>query len=147
MIYGFTGHRPPKLGGYGKEAQQKLYNFAHHTLRQKLKLCDPSVGYIGDEAIVGMAQGWDLQIATACRVLDVPYTAAVPYPGQELVWPSQETRALYRSLLETAERIVYVSSSTHGNALRALQLRNQYIVDHSEKIIALWDEIEGWWYV
>lgn len=143
MTYGFTGHRPPKLGGYGKEAQQKLYNFAHHTLQQKLKLCDPSVGYIEDEAIVGMAQGWDMAVASACSILNVPYIAAIPYPGQELVWPDEYTRVLYRSLLGTAKRVIYVSNSTGGNAARALQLRNQWIVDHSEKIIALWDEVES----
>lgn len=147
MIYGFTGHRPLRLGGYGKEAQQKLYNFAHHILRQNLKLCDPSVGYVGDEAIIGMAQGWDMAVASACVTLDIPYTAAVPYPGQELVWPDEDTRNLYRSLLGAAQRVVYVSQSTGGYAAKALQLRNQWIVDHSEKLIALWDEDEvgGTW--
>lgn len=139
MIYGFTGHRPPKLGGYGKEVQQKLYSFAHHTLRQNLKLYDPSVGYTGDSAIIGMAQGWDIAVAQACCVLDVSYIAAVPYPGQELAWPDQETRNLYGELLYNAEQVVYISESTGGNAAWALQLRNQWIVDHSNKLIALWD--------
>ena len=140
MIYGFTGHRPPKLGGYGKEAQQKLYNFAHHTIRKHLDICL-------DKTIVGMAQGWDMSVAQACFILNVPYIAAVPYPGQELVWPALETRNLYRELLHSAERVVYVSESTGGNAARALQLRNQWIVDHSDKLIALWDgyKIGGTW--
>lgn len=148
MTYGFTGHRPPRLGGYGKEARQKLYNFAHHILRQNLKLCDPSVGYIGDEAIVGMAQGWDMAAAQACYVLEVPYIAAVPFPGQEEVWPDPEVRSLYQTLLENAQRVVYthnthVRSTRMGEVAKILQLRNQWIVDRSDKIIALYDTIPG----
>jgi uncharacterized phage-like protein YoqJ len=145
MTYGFTGHRPPRLGGYGKEARQKLYNFAHKVVRIYL---DPEYGYsIGQNntAIVGMAQGWDMAVASACVTLDVPYTAAVPFPGQELVWPDPEIRALYKSLVESAAHVVYVSSSIAAaeNVSAALQFRNQYIVDHSDKVIALWDGIKG----
>ena len=136
MIYGFTGHRPPKLGGYGKEAQQKLYNFAHHTIRKHLDICL-------DKTIVGMAQGWDMSVAQACFILNVPYIAAVPYPRQEARWPDPDTRKLYRDLLDTAERVVYVSQGeepmTTRRASTLLQFRNQYIVDHSDKLIALWD--------
>lgn len=143
MIYGFTGHRPPNLGGYSKEAKQKLYNFAHQTVRVHL---DPEYGYRhgqDNKAIVGMAQGWDMSVASACYTLNVPYIAAVPYPGQELVWPDEDTKTLYRCLLESAEKVVYVSSSTGGNATAALHKRNQYIVDNCERLIALWDGTRG----
>ena len=136
MTYGFTGHRPPKLGGYGKEAQQNLYNFAYQILYKHFDVCL-------DKAIIGMAQGWDLTIAQACFLLNIPYIAVVPFPGQELVWPDEKVRSLYRSILDTAQQVVYVSQSTGGNVARALQLRNQWIVDHSEKLIALWDGIES----
>ena len=117
------------------EAQQKLYNFAYQVLEQNL--------HPGDEAIVGMAQGWDMAVASACVVLTAPFTAAVPYPGQEIVWPDLETRVHYHTLLGKAQRVIYVSESTGGNASRALQLRNQWIVDHSQKLISLWDEVES----
>ena len=135
MIYGFTGHRPPKLGGYDKASQQKVYDFAYQTVFTHLDS--------GDTAIIGMAQGWDMAVAGTCVALDIKYTAAVPYPGQELVWPDPETRAHYRELLRNANRIVHINQSTGGNAARALQLRNQWIVDHSEKLIALWDGEEA----
>ena len=48
-----------------------------------------------------------MAVAQACYVLDVPYTAAIPYPGQELVWPDLETRVLYRSLLTKADTVDY----------------------------------------
>ena len=135
MIYGFTGHRPARLGGYAREAQQKVYDLAYQMIEHHF---NP-----GDEAIIGMAQGWDMAVASACVVLTVPFTAAVPYPGQELVWPNEETRGHYQTLLRDAKQVVYVSQSTGGNAPRALQLRNQWIVDHSQKLIALWDEVES----
>lgn len=143
MTYGFTGHRPPKLGGYGKDATQKLYNFAHKVVRIHL---DTEYGYShgqNNTAIIGMAQGWDMAVASVCVGLEIKYTAAVPYPGQELVWPDPDTRAWYKEILRQAERTVLVNQSTGGNAARALQLRNQWIVDHSEKIIALWDGEES----
>lgn len=138
MIYGFTGHRPPKLGGYGKEAQQKLYNFANRTVMRWFDPFKP-----GEQVIVGMAQGWDMAVAQVCAVRNFRYTAAVPYPGQELVWPNLDTRTIYKSLLQSAERVVYINESTGGNAARALQLRNQWIVDHSDKLVALWDSVES----
>ncbi len=136
MIYGFTGHRPPSLGGYSKEAQQKLSDFACQVIR-KLTTTDDDI-----YAIIGMAQGWDTAVAIACTAYTVPYTAAVPFPGQELVWP-QEARSLYTSLLENASRVVFihptrVSSCRAGEVSKILQLRNQYIVDHSSKMIALY---------
>jgi uncharacterized phage-like protein YoqJ len=136
MTYGFTGHRPPKLGWYSKEDQQKFYKFAYHIIKNNLDICL-------DKTIIGMAQGWDMAAAQACFIFDVPYIAAVPYPGQELVWPDEYTRALYRSLLGTAQQVVYVSQYTMGNAVKALQLHNQWIVDHSEKLIVLWDKVES----
>ncbi len=145
MIYGFTGHRPPKLGGYSKDAQQKLYNFAHKVVRIYLHAELHVKGYpikSDDSAIIGMAQGWDMAVASACVALTVPFVAAVPFPGQELVWP-QEARSLYTSLLENASRVVFthptrVSSCRAGEVSKILQLRNQYIVDHSSKMIALY---------
>ena len=149
MIYGFTGHRPPKLGGYGKDVQQKLYNFAHQVLYERLSDQDytNSQDTSGNTAIVGMAQGWDMAVAQACHALVIPYIAAVPYPGQESLWPDPEVRKLYHDLLDTAERVVYVSQGeepmTTRRASTLLQFRNQYIVDHSDKLIALWDGSRG----
>lgn len=143
MIYGFTGHRPDKLGGYSREAKQKLYNFAHQVVRVHL---DPEYTYShgqNNSAIIGMAQGWDMTVAQACYALGVPYTAAVPYYGQESIWPDEDTKTLYRCLLESAEKVIYVSETTGGNASAALQLRNRWIVDHSERMIALWNGQRG----
>lgn len=148
MTYGFTGHRPPRLGGYGKEARQKLYNFAHKVVRIHLNTELHVKGNpikTPDKAIVGMAQGWDMAVAQACEVLGVPFIAAVPFPGQESVWPDPEVRALYQSLLGAAERVVYihtvqVSYARMGEVAKLLQLRNQWMVDHSDKMIALYEQ-------
>lgn len=143
MIYGFTGHRPPRLGGYGKAAQQKLYDFAYKTVRTYLTHNeDDGQGYATNlSAIVGMAQGWDMAVAMACKNLTVPYIAAIPFPGQEEIWPDPEVRSLYTSLVESAAERVYVSNQRPAiyEVPRLLQLRNQYIVDHSDKMIALYD--------
>lgn len=146
MIYGFTGHRPPKLGGYGRDTQQKLYTFAHKIVRLHLHAELHVRGYPINPlntAIIGMAQGWDMAVAQACLALHIPYTAAIPYPGQENVWPDKSIRDLYKSLIEDAAHRIYVSPTPGPHPAVALQLRNQWIVDHSDRLIALWDEEEA----
>jgi len=132
MIYGVTGHRPDKTGGYGRDSEQLLYNFAHYTLTSTL-LPD-------DTIITGMAQGWDQAIALACHSLDIPFTAAIPFPNQDALWPRQ-ARDDYRNLLKYATSAVIISQG--GFSTDKMQLRNQWIVDHSSGILALHDGSRG----
>jgi hypothetical protein len=80
-----TGHRPEKLGGYSDEARHRLEQFAVTYLRY----------YAPDLFISGMAQGWDQACAYACTVLSIPWTAAIPFAGQESMWPDAAQKRLY----------------------------------------------------
>ena len=76
MIIAGTGHRPDKLGGYGLSQHTRLRAFA----KSELKRSNPN------RVISGMAAGWDLALADAAFILDIPFTAAVPFEGHDAMW-------------------------------------------------------------
>jgi uncharacterized phage-like protein YoqJ len=121
-----TGHRPDKLGGYSTEAQNIVLSTAYHALDAH----KPTL------LITGMAQGWDMMLACAALENQIPYLAAVPFKGQELRW-SKKDQKLYNHLLKHANKVVYVSESYKGPWI--MQKRNEWMVDHSDIILALWD--------
>lgn len=126
-IVSVTGHRPDKLGGYEITARRAVGAFAAEQLLQLAP----------DRVITGMALGWDQAVAAACIILDIPFVAAVPFEGQERRWP-QESRERYHRLLSHADERVVVCDD-FVPAVKALQKRNEWMVDRAEEVIALWD--------
>lgn len=130
MKYSATGHRPDKLGGYTNTAHVKLVDLAYKFLNEDRP----------DEIISGMALGWDTAWAEAALYLNIPVIAAVPFHGQEKMWPKR-SQLIYKKLLSNCSDVVYVCDK--GYAPWKMQIRNEYMVDHSNKVIALWDGSEG----
>lgn len=130
MIIAGTGHRPNKLGGYGQAATFRLYNTAVGVLED----LQPT------KVISGMALGWDQALALAALNNEVPYIAAVPFMGQESVWPAQ-SQEQFRHLIKHAEELVVVCTGAYAGW--KMQKRNQWMVDHCDKVIALWDGTAG----
>jgi uncharacterized phage-like protein YoqJ len=97
------------------------------------------------EGITGMALGADQIFAEVCLELGISFVAAIPFRGQENRWPSS-SQDTYRSLLGRAKTIVIVDelpkyqSESFG---AKMALRNVWMVDESEKAIAVWDGSEG----
>lgn len=132
MIIAATGHRPDKLGGYGRDVETKLKALALRYLRARM----PSV----TAGISGMATGWDTAWALALLELKIPLIAAVPFVGQEKVWPvaAQER---YRRILRRATRVEVICVG--GFMPGKLQVRNEWMVDHCDRVAALWDGKKG----
>lgn len=130
MKYAATGHRPEKLGGYDEHAFAKLFYFAKDTLT----LIQPTT------MISGMAQGWDQAIAAAAIELNIKVIAAIPCVGQEKLWPEKAQR-FYHALLAKIPEQVFVSKKPFTK--RCMQVRNIWMVDNCEKVLALWDETPG----
>lgn len=130
MIICGTGHRPNKLGGYGEHAKAKLRLLAATYLS----------GLRPDRVITGMALGWDTAIAEAALLLQIPYAAAVPFKGQECAWPEPSQRT-FHFLLQHASEVVIVCDG--GYAAWKMQKRNQWMVDHSDRVCALFDGSPG----
>lgn len=130
MIICGTGHRPNKLGGYGNSAAENVYL----TARKALLQLKPA------KVISGMAMGWDMALAEAAVDLGIPFCAAIPFGGQESRW-FPETVKRYHELVGKAETVEYVSDP--GYAAWKMQVRNEWMVNHCDLVLALWDGSTG----
>jgi uncharacterized phage-like protein YoqJ len=120
MIYAGTGHRLKVIGYKNKD---KLYRYAVSILP----------GYKPTKIISGMAIGWDQALAHAAVENGIPFIAAVPFIGQEHIWP-QEAKDTYHALLKQAEEVVIVCEG--GFAPYKFHIRDQWM---SDAMIALWN--------
>jgi uncharacterized phage-like protein YoqJ len=93
-----------------------------------------------EKCLSGMALGTDQYFASVCLKLRIPLVACIPFEGQEMAWPevSQKT---YRLLRKLASEEVIVSDG--GYAAYKMQIRNEWMVDHCDKLIAVWDGSKG----
>ena len=130
MIVAVTGHRPQKLGGYSTGVNMKLLDLAQQALKR----------HNIEKVLTGMAQGWDQAIATSCAVLNIPFVACIPFTGQDEMWTADGKR-LYQFLMEKASEVKLVSNGSYSPT--KMQKRNEYMVDNSEFLIALWNGTPG----
>lgn len=126
MILAVTGHRPPKLGGYSRDVEEQLLGTAMKCLKQ-LK---------PDHVITGMALGWDQAIARAAVNLNITFTAAIPFRGQESKWP-QQSKSAYHDLIIKAGHVFVVSTGKYSPAV--MMARNHWMVDKANCVLSLWD--------
>ncbi len=132
VIVAFTGHRPDKLGNW--DPGHPVIDRIRKALRDELAREWPH------EAICGMALGFDTWAAETCVEMGIPFTAALPCDGMDAPWsmPAQER---FRALLLKAARIHVVSPGPYKPW--KLQRRNEWMVDHSTKLIAAFDGSPG----
>lgn len=120
MIHAFTGHRPPTIweeNPYSIENHLLLVSFACHILRK----------HNVEEAISGMALGWDQAVADACILLGIPFIAAIPFKNHGNNWP-KASRDHHAELLKSAKKVETCKGYIH---------RDHWMVDHGQKLIAL----------
>lgn len=129
MIIAGTGHRPTKLGGYGQAEFDRLVCIALDYLKKERP----------DKVISGMALGWDIALAHATISIEIPLIAAIPFIGQESRW-WKESKKRYKYLLSKAEDI---NISSPGFAYESFQIRNEWMVDNADMMLAMWDGSEG----
>jgi len=92
------------------------------------------------KVISGMALGVDTVAAEVAITLQIPLTAAVPFPGQENAW-SDEQKTHYNMILGLADEVEYVSlENNHGGIY---QIRNQWMVDRADLVVAVWTGFKG----
>jgi uncharacterized phage-like protein YoqJ len=127
-----TGHRPQKIGGF--ITPNKIFNFVCKSTEQILLKEKP------DKIITGMALGFDCWLAQISYKLKIPFIAAVPFKGQESKWPN-ESQKLYTKLLGLASEIFIVSPGEYS--AEKMQIRNEWMVNNSNKVIAAWNGSPG----
>jgi hypothetical protein len=124
-IIAATGHRPTKLGGYGRPVQARLEAFAGAY---------PPRPAGQNDLRHGVGPGY--RIRKANLDLDIPFIAAVPFAGQESMWPPEGQRE-YNNLLARAITVHVVTPG--GYSAAKMQARNEWMVDHCTRVAALWD--------
>lgn len=128
MILAFTGHRPEKLGGYNPGNPTELW--VRELIRAILELLTPN------KIISGMALGVDQWAAEEAIKLGILFVAAVPFDDFEKKWPAHSINQ-FNYLLTQSSEIHYISEP--GYAAWKMQRRNEWIVDHSDALVAIWD--------
>jgi uncharacterized phage-like protein YoqJ len=133
----FTGHRPPKTGGYDND------NPIMRNIRDWLRVRVGMAYEAGIRTFIsGMALGVD-QVAAevvleykSAGCDDIKLVAAVPFDGQECRWPVASQR-YYTRLIQLADECVVVCAG--GYAAWKMQVRNKWMVDRSRLVLAVWD--------
>lgn len=135
----FTGHRPNKLKGYNpvdnKELLWRIYKEVEdHTANKGVTTF-----------ISGMALGVDIWAAKMIlRVKksnpNIKLICAIPCKNHASKWNAQSQKE-WQKVVEQADEVFYVSEEEYKPYL--MELRNRYMVDHSDYVIAVWDETSG----
>lgn len=132
MIVAATGHRPDKLGGYSIKASELRIRIAQRWLTQHHKQIK--------ELIVGMALGWDQDVAIAGIKLRLKIHAAIPFVSQAKVW-SVDARAQYDYILSMCYKRTVVCEGDYSPY--KMQVRNEWMVDRCSLLLECFDGSKG----
>lgn len=136
-----TGHRPDKLGQHwNPEGFRPAIKVLHRIVGRLVAQHGPL------EVVSGMALGFDMILAKAATELrtaglPITLTLALPFVGQEVRWTDQTALRWYRQLREAADREVIVSEG--GYSAYKLELRNRWMIDRSQLVLACWNGASG----
>lgn len=134
----FTGHRPDKLPWGNDEGDPRCVR-----IKEELGLALERAYLRGYRHFIsGMARGADLYFAEAVLALrekypDILLECARPCETQSSRWSREEQRR-YDGILD---RCNYETMVQHVYDRGCMMRRNRYMVDHSSRIIALYDGV------
>ena len=136
-----TGHRPK--GFPWKYADKSNKKHQAYLLRLRDRIEELVVNESFDYFISGGALGSDMDFAETVLALKQKYKhirleIAVPCENQDLKW-SIEDKQRYKSIIAQAD-VVNVLSRSYTRF--CMLKRNEYMVNSSEKIIAIWNGAE-----
>ncbi|MBR6917102.1 MAG: DUF1273 family protein [Clostridia bacterium] len=129
----FTGHRPEKL----EYPDDKIKELLRGEIKKTL-----DIGYTS--FISGMARGTDIWAAQIVAEIkkdrgSIRLICAVPYPGVQKKW-GKEWRAAFDMVVECADEVIFISESS---SIGCFQKRNEWMVDHSDRLIAVFSGAKG----
>ena len=134
----FTGHRPSKFPWRYDETDSRCVALKAVLTEQIAALADAGV----TQFLSGMAEATDTW--SALSVLDlreknpaIKLHCILPCTAQAEKW-SASSRVLYRSILERADSVVYVSRNYHKNCMLE---RNRFMVEHASTLLAVYNGV------
>lgn len=129
----FTGHRPEKLQATETEVVAMLRDAIKQAIDDGFRTF-----------ITGMARGvdiWAAEVVLAFRETypDVHLICALPHPDFEKRW-SRAWQERYTTILQRADlvKIIWPEFS-----MASYQIRNEWMVDHSARVIAVYNDEPG----
>lgn len=138
MKIGVTGHRPNKLNlGYDVHSpgwRPMIEMFKSYLQKKNCR-----------KAYTGMALGVDTAFAKAVLELkeegyDIELICCIPCRNHSCKW-LKESVDLYNNILAQADEVILVTDAEYKPYL--MQVRNEYIVDSVDRMIAIWDGTDG----
>ncbi|WP_075823985.1 SLOG family protein [Clostridium perfringens] len=151
----FTGHRPEKLDGYNWSTSKSL-----RIMLKLLRVIEEQIQEHKKEEITficGGALGIDQMAFHLCNQLKAKYfniktELAIPFLKQASRWVSDTDIKRYQEHKKLADRVVYVDEleqyrfdkvSIGEYHSAKMQIRNKFMVDNSDLVIAVWDKSKG----
>lgn len=130
----FTGHRPFHLPGNGDENNPELRRILSSLQLKIIKSIDEGFTTF----VTGMAQGvdmWSAKMIMELRLRNphIKLVAVLPFKNQNRDFSKIE-KYDYDSILHASDQVICLSERYHDNCMRE---RNQYMVDHSSKLIGV----------
>lgn len=129
-----TGHRPNKLGN-DYDLTSDLIKKIDSKLQKLIDELKP------DTLISGMALGIDTLWAEISIRNNIPLLAAIPCQNQDKMWVKKSKDRYNNILSNHLTTSVYVSDKPYDYS--CMQKRNEYMVNNSDIVIAVWDGTTG----
>ena len=126
----FTGHRPQKLKNPTSVKEQIVRTLELEKQTHQHLL-----------VISGGALGVDQYAAEAANELGIPYVLILPFSPTTMCakWPANS----YNHLQELIQAAVKTYIIQHEFSFSGYQARNEAMVDHCDKLCAVWDGSSG----
>ena len=153
----FTGHRPNKLGGYDWDSpkNQQIMNRLRETILEIMNkypnedfkfICG---GALGVDQMAFEIVSYGIQFSNSRKYI---LELAIPFENQPIKWFNKTDINRYNGQKEEADIVTYVDKLDNykikGYAEdiyypAKMQKRNEYMVDNSDIVIAVWDGTKG----
>lgn len=139
MVASFTGHRPNKLKGYNPKDNKELLWKIHAAIVDLIE------NKCADTFINGLALGVDIWSAKIVLKLKEKYPhikliSAIPCRNHSCKW-REEDRNLWQEVCDKSDEVVLVTDEDYKPYL--MQIRNEWMVNKSDIVIAIWDGSKG----
>lgn len=133
-ICAFTGHHPSRFPWHYDESNNDCISLKEILASEIMRLADTGV----TQFLSGMSEGvdtWSSVIVLALREKNqkIKLHCILPCKTQADNW-SSTSQALYRSILEQADSIIYVSRDYHK---KCMMEHNKFMVNHADILLAV----------
>jgi len=131
-----VGHRPPEIGGYGK-------NPVADGLRRHMKeIIAAKTSMYGDVVVLtGLQLGTETMGAEAALEADVPFVAVLAFPDPSARWP-KAAQTHFDDLIDQALDVVVLDKTVPGSSAqvaKAFAKRDRWLQSEADEAVVVWD--------